>query len=76
MECESCGMPMQKKEEFGGGNEENKYCVYCTDAQGNLKSRDEVRQGMIGFYMQMKNATKEEAEKIVDEQMAKMPAWK
>ena len=67
---------MEKKEDFGAGNEENKYCVHCTDGSGNLKSREDVRAGMIAFYMKMNGSSQEDAEKLVEEHMAKMPAWK
>ncbi len=74
--CESCGMPMKTAEEHGGGDINNLYCRYCTDAEGKLKSREEVREGMIQFYVKSQGKPREEAEKFVDEQMRKMPAWK
>ncbi len=73
--CESCGMPMEKKDDFGGEKEGNKYCKHCTYPDGNLKPRHEVREGMIKFYMKMKHMPRAEAEKFVDEHMAGMPAW-
>ncbi len=74
--CGSCGMPMEKKEDFGAQNEENSYCAHCTDEKGVLKNREDVRAGMIAFYMKMNNSGRDEAERFVDEHMAKMPAWK
>jgi len=74
--CESCGMPMKKTEEHGGGDINNIYCVYCTDKTGKLKSRQEVKEGMIQFYMSQMGKTKKEAEEFVDKQMKKFPAWK
>jgi hypothetical protein len=74
--CESCGMPMEKKDDFGAGNVENRYCVHCTDESGVLKSREEVRAGMVAFYMKMNGSGRENAERFVEEHMAKMPAWK
>ncbi len=76
MECESCGMPMEKKEDFGGGKEGNRYCVHCTDAKGSLLPRETVRENMINFFMKMKQVGRGEAEKFVDSHMAEMPAWK
>ena len=64
MKCESCGMPTKEK-----------YCKYCTDEHGNLKSREDVREGMINLYIRLKNLPREDAEKFVDEYMKKMPAW-
>ncbi|MFW9984034.1 MAG: zinc ribbon domain-containing protein [Candidatus Hermodarchaeota archaeon] len=74
--CISCGMDMTKPEEYGGGKEGNESCVYCSDSEGNLKPRNEVREGMIKFWMQRENIDRDAAEKNVDEYMAKMPAWK
>jgi uncharacterized glyoxalase superfamily protein PhnB len=73
--CLSCGMPLTKPEDFGGGNPENLYCVHCSNADGSLKSYDEVLAGMINFMMTFQNMDREAAEKAAREHMAKMPAW-
>lgn len=67
---------MKTVEEHGGGDVNNPYCKYCTDAEGKLKSRKEVREGMIQFYMNSQGKPRGETEKFVDEKMRKMPAWK
>lgn len=74
--CESCGMLMEGVSQHGGGDINNPHCVYCTDKAGKLKSREEVREGMIAFFMKSENKTREKAEKFVDQHMRKMPAWK
>ena len=74
--CESCGMPMRQPEDFGGTNPENKYCQYCCDASGNLKSYEDVFNGMVNFVIQTQGMAKEQAELAAKEGMAKMPAWK
>lgn len=74
--CESCGMSMPESKDHGGGDMSNLCCVYCTDETGKLKSRSEIREGMINLYMSRMGKPKEEAEKFVDEQMKKLPAWK
>jgi hypothetical protein len=63
--CESCGMPIK----------EGKYCQYCAP-DGVLKSKEEVREGWVSFTVKSEGILREEAEKKVDEAMAKMPAWK
>lgn len=73
--CMSCGMPMTKLEEFGGGNPANIYCVHCANPDGSLKSREEVFQGMVVFMMMSQNMDRESAETAAEEYMAKMPAW-
>ena len=74
--CESCGMPMKTADEHGGGDVNNPYCVHCTDPEGRLKTREEVRAGMIRFFMSSEGKSREQAEEFVDEHMKKMPAWK
>jgi len=73
--CMSCGMPLAKPEDFGGGNPENLYCVHCSNADGSLKSHDEVLAGMVNFMIKFQNMDREAAEKAAKEHMAKMPAW-
>ncbi|MBD3387841.1 MAG: hypothetical protein GF416_02225 [Candidatus Altiarchaeales archaeon] len=84
VDCESCGMPMEKLGDFGGGKMENRFCVHCCDGEGNLKSREEVRSGMARFMMSPEGETMlgrkiesiEEAEKLAEAHMSNMPAWK
>lgn len=73
--CESCGMPLREKKDFGGGRLDNKYCVYCTDEKGELKPFDVVFAGMQQFAIMNTGVSEEEALKIAKETMAKMPAW-
>lgn len=67
---------MTRAEEFGGGKINNSSCVYCSDSEGNLKPRNEVREGMINFWMQRENIDRKTAEKKTDEYMSAQPAWK
>jgi uncharacterized glyoxalase superfamily protein PhnB len=73
--CMSCGMPMTKPEDFGGGNPENLYCVYCSNPDGSLKSREEVFKGMVNFMMMSQKMDRKTAESAAEERMSKMPAW-
>ncbi|HEY82382.1 MAG TPA: hypothetical protein G4O01_03725 [Dehalococcoidia bacterium] len=73
--CLSCGMPMTKPEDFGGGNPLNVYCVHCSRPDGSLKSYQEVFQGMVNFMMLSQNMDRETAEKAAKEHLARMPAW-
>ncbi len=38
--CMSCGMPMTKLEDFGGGNPASVYCVHCSNPDGSLKNKN------------------------------------
>lgn len=73
--CMSCGMPMTKPEDFGGGNPENIYCVYCSNPDGSLKSYKEVFEGMVNFMVSSKKMDGKTAESTVKERMSSMPAW-
>jgi len=68
-------MPMEKPEDFGGGKIGGLYCKYCSDYQGNLLPRDQVRQNMVQFYTQTMGKSPDEAAIAVDQVMATMPAW-
>jgi len=67
---------MDKPEDHGGGDVNNPFCQYCTDEEGNLMPQEQVRAKMIQFYIQKQGKTQEEAEKLTDQLMGTMPAWK
>jgi hypothetical protein len=73
--CESCGMPMTKPEDFGGGDVNNKYCRYCTYADGTLKTYTDVVAGMTQFIMTRMDIHEAEARAIAEQNLAKMPVW-
>jgi len=74
--CESCGMPMNSDKMRGGGFENNPFCVHCCDDSGELKSRGDVRDGLIKSFMNSRGIGLSESEKKVDELMKWLPAWK
>ena len=73
--CQSCGMPMNSPADFGGGDEENSYCIHCTHPDGKLKSYDEIYEGMVFMYINKRNMERPEAERVARDYMAMMPAW-
>ena len=73
--CMSCGMPMAKPEDFGGGKPENLYCVHCSKPDGSLKGYQEVFEGTVNFMMVSQKMDRKTAESAAKKQMAKMPAW-
>ena len=73
--CKSCGVPMRDESEHGAGNMNNPYCVHCADANGNLKSREEIKAGMVEFIMRSQNKPRDEAEREADRIMSQQPAW-
>lgn len=71
--CESCGMPLDEKTT---SKSDGRYCIYCQDQQtGQLKSKEEVRSGSIQSAMRLMGKTREEAEKMADEMIPKLPRW-
>ena len=67
-------MPLEKK---NISKYDSRYCIYCQNQEnGKLKSFEEVRSGSIDAAVRLMNKTKEEAEKIADEMMPKLPRWK
>ena len=44
--CRACGMPMSAPDAQGASD---KYCAYCSDSDGNLKSREEAVSGLAAF---------------------------
>lgn len=71
--CESCGMPLEAQTI---SKYDAKYCIHCQDQQtGALKTKEQVREGSIGAAMRLMGKTREEAEKMADEMMPKLPRW-
>ena len=73
--CLSCGMPMASLGDFGGENQENKYCVHCSNPDGSLKSYEEVPEKMINVMVMFQKMDRKAAEGAAKEYMTKMPAW-
>jgi hypothetical protein len=73
--CESCGMPMTRPEEFGGGDVTNVYCVHCTDENGVLKPYEVKLEEMAQFIASRSGATMDAARQTAAENLARMPAW-
>ena len=72
-QCESCGMPM---DENIASKIEAKYCIFCQNQEtGELKTFEQVREGSIGAAIKLMGKTREEAEKMADEMMPKLPRW-
>lgn len=72
--CESCGMPL---DETSVSKLDSRYCVHCQNQEnGELKSREEVREGSIAAAINLLGKTPEEAEKMADDMMPNLPRWK
>lgn len=74
--CISCGMPLSKPEDHAASDPSKDYCLHCADAQGNLKSYEEVLAGMTHFMVSSQGMDESVARNAATQMMSKMPAWK
>ena len=56
--CGSCGMPMEKPEDFALGDVTRPYCRYCTDARGELLPFEKVLETNARFYVESQGVTR------------------
>ncbi|SCC65260.1 zinc ribbon domain-containing protein [Kosakonia oryziphila] len=70
--CQSCGIPLSAPEARGTSD---KYCTYCTDSEGNLKSWDDAVSGLAEYLDSWQKVGNEEARKRAIRYLTSMPAW-
>ena len=73
--CEACGMPLMKLEDFAGGNESARFCLYCVNEDGSVKSAQEIFEGGVQFFLQTLGGERELAEKITRKNMKMQSYW-
>jgi len=73
--CEACGMPLNKKEDFAGGDENSKFCLYCVNADGSVKTCEEIFEGGVKFFMSQIGGDRGLAERITRKNMNMQPYW-
>ncbi len=71
--CFSCGMPLAGEEvQKARGN----YCQYCSDEQGNLLPKEQVKQGLVQWLQGWApEGSKADFQKRAEYYMLAMPAW-
>ncbi|MGZ5278716.1 MAG: zinc ribbon domain-containing protein [Pseudobdellovibrionaceae bacterium] len=74
--CGSCGMPMEKAEDFALGDIASLYCRYCTDKAGKLLGYDEILQANASYYKESQGMTDQAALKMATDLLKSQPAWK
>lgn len=78
--CQSCGMPLSKKEEHGtneDGSENAEYCCYCFQ-KGKFTQNltlEEMIEKISDFHDKM-NLSKDEARSLAREILPKLKRWK
>ena len=73
--CQACGMPLIKKEDFAQGNENSSFCLYCVNADGNVKSCEEIFEGGVQFFLSQIKGDRKMAEKITRKNMNRLAYW-
>ena len=68
--CHSCGMPLKKEKARGN------YCEYCSDENGNLHPKEQVKQGIAQWLSGWApEGTETDFAKRAEHYMKAMPAW-
>jgi len=70
--CYSCGAAVKD-----ATAKEKAYCEYCTDENGDLKGKEEIRNGIAGWLTAwaVDSISDEEATRRADLYMQSMPEW-
>lgn len=71
--CHSCSMPLTGSD---GTTVAGNYCQYCSDESGNLKTREEVKQGIAEWLGSWSpGVDSAECLRRAEHYMQAMPAW-
>ncbi|NTW30757.1 MAG: AraC family transcriptional regulator [Candidatus Moranbacteria bacterium] len=73
--CHACGMPLEKKEDFAGGNEAAEFCLHCADVDGNVHSCEAIFESGVRFFMSAVGADRALAERVTRKNMKRLPQW-
>jgi hypothetical protein len=74
-QCLACGMPLVKKEDFALGDENSDFCLHCVNADGSVKSGEEIFNGGVEFFLGAIGGDRAMAEKITRKNMNSLPYW-
>ncbi len=73
--CQACGMPLTKKEDFAGGDENSGFCHFCVNVDGSVKSCEDVFEGGVQYFISYLRNDRKVAEKITRKNMCEQPYW-
>ncbi|WP_455382639.1 zinc ribbon domain-containing protein [Salinispira pacifica] len=74
--CIACGMPMEKAEDFAGGNLSKDYCRYCARPDGSMQSYPEKLESMSEFVIRTQGLSSEAARAAAAAMLKDLPAWR
>jgi len=73
--CQACGMPLTKKEDFAKGDENSKFCHYCVNEDGSVKTCEEIFEGGVQYFLSQLGGDRKMAEKVTRKNMSGQPYW-
>ncbi|MDD2756824.1 MAG: zinc ribbon domain-containing protein [Patescibacteria group bacterium] len=73
--CSACGMPLEKKEDFARGDENSEFCLHCVNADGSVKTCEEIFNGGVEFFITAIGGDRLMAERIVRKNINQLPYW-
>ena len=74
--CNSCGMPLEKNEDFALSDPAAIYCTYCVDEGGKLLSYEMILKNNAHYFQESQGLTEKAALKMAQDLLVTMPAWK
>lgn len=74
--CGSCGMPMEKNEDYALGDLNQEYCRYCTNKSGDLLPFEKILKMNADYYVESQGVTVDAALKMATDLLRNQPAWK
>lgn len=74
--CKSCGRIITKPEDYSGGDIESQYCSSCANADGSLKSLDEITLHIANQLIMSQGIDREAATKATRSILSVQPEWR
>ena len=69
-------MPLENESDIGAVTESGSVCIHCANADGTVKSCEEIFAGGIQFFLSaIPGADQSLAERIVRKNMSLLPYW-
>ena len=74
--CSSCGMPMEKTEDFALANSASVFCRYCADDTGKLLPFEQILKSNSDYFKESQGLSEQAAMKMASDLLKSQPAWK
>jgi hypothetical protein len=68
-------MPLTKKEDFAGSDEKSNFCRFCVNANGSVKSCEEIFEGGVQFFINQIGGDRQMAERVTRKNMSGLLYW-